>query len=1274
MKWVLIFFSFLHCFYLEAQSLGNIELSWTTKPLRYDETRIVAIPNFQPEGLVFSFENKSLLFSKKIAENSFSEESSLKCYEIITDEIEASELGILDPKNINESIDFKIKNVTFRDETSVVLSFNPIYKEGNVYKKVISFSYFFKESVNKKMFARATTGNLQNSVLRKGGWKKFYIEKSGVYKITKSFLSQLGIDVNADPRTLKIYGNGGAMIPLLNSENSNLDLQENAIQVIGEEDGVFDDSDYVLFYGLGMDKWSEENRTHNNLYADKSYYYITSGEDKGKRIQTKVQPVGSAHVFFDKYDFYAYHEVDKYNIGEFGRRWFGEELHLKSNYTFDFFVPNLVLGEEVVVNLSSVATSAKSSSMNVAINGTNQGLVTFLGISDLSTVKGQEGVFLTRYRENTSNTISVALSYNNNGIPSAKCYLDFLSITAKSNLIGYGKQFGFRINQVENKSPLIGQYNLKNVGSVSEIWDVTTFDAVSKINKGTENDFSFLSLIDKKVHEYVVVDPNDYYYPKFDETSNVVNQDLKGNLFLDENNQIKPLDYLIVTPRILKSQADRLADFHRNYSKLNVKVVTLDAIYNEFSTSKQDIGAIRNLVRYIYENAPEGKKINYLCLFGDASFDYKDRVKNNTNLVPNLQSLGSFTLSDSFVSDEFFGMMDPDEGRMTGTEGCDIAVGRILAKDILQAQQIVDKIIQYHDKKSVGKWRNNLVFLSDDVDKNSDATLQVNLNNMADAILANRPFFNAKKIFTDAYEQIITSGGQKYPKAKEEFLNSFSQGALAMIYIGHGGETGLASERLFELADIKALQNPYRFPLFMTVTCEFTRYDNPLKDTGGEIAFQNPQGGPVALISTSRLIYQFIGEQYNLLIAPYLFGYSDKGKVSIAEAVRLAKKESLNIGNHVISFIGDPAMKLAIPDPKAVITHINDEPIATYTGSLSALSKIKISGEIQDDKGQLQKDFYGELFVSIFDKFIDKNTLANDGILPKLSFKSMGETIFRGNANAKEGKFEFNFVVPKDIAIPLGNGKASFYVAEETGIKDKTGHDLNIKVGGINQNAPEDNIPPKMQLYINDKNFVVGSIVNQKPVLIVELQDENGINTAGGIGHDIVVFLDGDETKPIILNDFYNSVKDDYTKGVVNYQFSKLAPGIHTLTVKAWDVYNNMVSSDLKFVVIDDSDLVLTNVLNYPNPFVNYTEFWFTHNKPFEPLEVQVQVMTITGKIVWTKNQTVSTTGFLSRDLIWNGKDDFGDKIGKGVYLYKLSVKSIVSNKKAEKIEKLVIF
>ena len=261
----------------------------------------------------------------------------------------------------------------------------------------------------------------------------------------------------------------------------------------------------------------------------------------------------------------------------------------------------------------------------------------------------------------------------------------------------------------------------------------------------------------------------------------------------------------------------------------------------------------------------------------------------------------------------------------------------------------------------------------------------------------------------------------------------------------------------------------------------------------------------------------------------------------------------------------------------------------------------------------------------------------------------------------------------KDIKIPVGNGKIGFYSKEDNVLEDNAGADLNVRVGGVNVNAPQDNVAPEVQLYLNDINFVAGGTTNQSPVLIVFAQDENGINTAGGIGHDIVVYLDGDETNPITLNDFYQTEKDDYTKGKLQYQFKNLAPGMHTLTVKVADVYNNITVKELHFFVADDAELKLTNVLNYPNPFVNYTEFWFTHNKPFEPLEVQVQVLTVTGKIVWTKNQTVTTEGFTSRSLIWDGKDDFGDKIGKGVYVYKLTVKSTTTNKKVEKFEKLVI-
>ena len=334
---------------------------------------------------------------------------------------------------------------------------------------------------------------------------------------------------------------------------------------------------------------------------------------------------------------------------------------------------------------------------------------------------------------------------------------------------------------------------------------------------------------------------------------------------------------------------------------------------------------------------------------------------------------------------------------------------------------------------------------------------------------------------------------------------------------------------------------------------------------------------------------------------------------------------------------------------------------------------MKITGEVTDENNNPLPTYTGELAVQIFDKNITRTTFNNDNNAPAINFTTLGETIFRGNASVRNGQFEFGFVVPRDITIPVGNGRISFYSKRNQIFLDKTGFDNTIKVGGINENAAPDNVGPQVKLYMNDQTFVSGGITNESPIFLAFLEDENGINTASGIGHDIVAILDGDETNPYKLNDYYETELDNYKNGKLKYPFRNLAKGLHTILFKAWDVYNNFVTAEIQFIVVGDESIVINNVLNYPNPFVNYTQFWFSHNRPYEPLEVQVQVLTITGKVVWTKNQTVATEGFLSRDITWDGKDDFGDRIGKGVYIYKLTVKSVLTNSQTHKFEKLVI-
>ena len=1269
---ILTSFFIVNTLLLIAQEQHSITVPWIEKRELSFGNFGFNIPQFSGESFNFDSGKKALTYNLRVSLTNLVNENALQITNLVYEPIQNSELGDLAINEIPSSLKYTFTSSIARDKYYGLITISPIIKEGSSYKKLKSFSYSINEIASRTALASNNVEPLSNSVLSSGNWYRFYVQKSGVYKISKSFLQSLGLATNVDPRKIKIYGNGGRMVPLSNAISYPMDLAENAIQFIGEEDGVFDNQDYILFYAEGVDNWSDENKTNINLYANKSYYYVTAQGEDGKRILEMTQPSSNATTNITTFDDYQFHEVDNFNIVKLGRIWFGEQFGFEDSQEFDFTFPNIASASPIQVSVHGAAVSSIGTNFKIESGNQLVGNLFFAGIPAGSSAEAVDGTL--NGNATATENITIKISYENNGVPSSKGYLDYINLTAKRNLQGYNKQFRFQYN-LASTSIGVGEYKISNAASIKQIWDITNIYNVTKVENTDQSNFSFKALMGE-VRKYIAVDNNDYFSPQKESQTKVTNQNLKGTIFNTAQNQFRDIDYLIITPKFLNAQAEKLAAFHRNYSNLNVKVVNLETIYPEFSSGKQDVAAIRNFVKYVYFNASSpANRVKYVNLFGDASYDFKDRIQNNTNIVPIYHALNSYSAGESaFCSDDFFGLMDENEGNVINYfGGIDIAVGRMIVSSISQADEMVNKVIEYHDIKSYGSWRNNYVAISDDSDKTPDAQLQERQNQLSDIVATQKPFINIKKILLDSYQQETSSGGNRYPKAREEIFSSFEKGALVFNYLGHGGEDGLSGERIWEKSDGQNLANRYRYPLFITITCDFSRFDNPYRATAGEYTYWNPKGGAISMLTTIRSIGQSTAQDFNDRIAQYLFSYNSNDYTPIAEALRLAKNSSPNSSTNVVFYIGDPALMLAIPKPKIVLTKVNDVAITQPIEDLQSLAYVKLTGEVQDENGALITSYNGDLSVNIFDKSINRSTLDNDGYSPTINFNILGETIFRGNASVNNGNFEFGFVVPRDIRIPLGNGRISFYAKRNQLLLDKTGYNTDIKIGGINTNAVADNTGPTVKLFMNDETFVNGGITNDSPFLLAILQDEHGINTASGIGHDIVGILDGDETKPYIMNDYYETELDDYTKGRVRFPYRNLAAGLHTLTFKAWDVYNNPITAEIQFVVVGDDKIELSHVLNYPNPFVSYTEFWFSHNKPFEPLEVQVQVMTITGKIVWTKNQTVTTDGFLSREITWDGKDDFGDRIGKGVYIYKLTVKSTLSNKKTEKIEKLVI-
>lgn len=1257
-----------------SQYRGDVTIDWTENNSSFSVNTKSQVPTFKGESYFYDAYNQALYYSLNLQINTELDAKNIQVTNIVYESIPPSYIGNLNPLNIPASVKMNLYSTKSRNIIKNFLRISPIIKDNSGYKRIKSFAYTVNSSFTKKNISKKNNTGIINSVLSTGDWYRFYIEKSGVYKISKNFIEQLGINLSGiDPKKIKIYGNGGRMLPLANSGYYSADLTENAIQIRGENDGVFDSDDYILFYGEGISNWNEESQTHVNLYDTKSYYYINIQGNDGKRITDISQPAGSSTTTISSYDDYQFHEIDLTNISQVGRQWVGEAFEINENQEFSFDFPNIDTSVPANLNISFASAAYTPTSFKVAANGIDIGTVSFIPL-----LSGKEKQYDSQKLSNTSFTassnIKIKLTYDNNGVPGSKGFLDFIQLKAKSKLQGSGKQFHFQYDLASSNLGVVS-YNFSNASSISQIWNITDIYNVTKTENKDGNLFSFKANLGE-LQKYIAVDVNDYYTPLKENKSKIANSNIKGTVFKNAQGQFEDIDYVIITPDFLRAQAEKLANFHRANSKLHVKVLTLESIYHEFSSGKQDIAAIRNCIKYIYTNASsDDKRVQYVNLFGDASFDYKNRILNNNNIVPIYEALISNTIGEaSFASDDFYGLMDDTEGNITNNYGgVDIAVGRMLVSSTTQADEMVNKVFEYYDKKAYGSWRNNYVTIADDADKSSDATLQSRQNTLADEIKIQKPFLNIHKIFLDAYTQEASAGGERYPKAKSEFYNEFSKGTLVFNYLGHGGEDGLASERIWDKTDSQSLANQYKYPLFITITCEFSRFDNPSRPTAGEYIYWNPKGGAISLISTIREIGQYSAENFNDVFAKNLFSYGSNQYVSIAEALRVSKNENPNAATNVVLYLGDPALFLAIPKPKVILTKVNDIPINQTIPDFKSLAKMKISGEVTDENNVRIANYDGAVSAILFDKSTTKSTLNNDGNSPSMNFTTLGEAIFRGNASVTNGQFECSFIVPKDIRIPVDNGKISFYAQKNQILGDVTGYDTTIKIGGINENAAADNNSPKVKLYMNDETFVSGGITNESPVFIAYMEDENGINTASGIGHDIVAVLDGDVSNPTVLNDYYQTELDSYSKGNLHFPFRNLKTGLHTISFTVWDVYNNPTTSEIQFFVVGDETMTLTNVLNYPNPCVNYTEFWFTHNKPNEPLEVQVQVLTITGKVVWTKNQTITTAGFLSREITWDTRDDFGNRLGKGVYVYKLTVKATFSNKKVEKIEKLVI-
>lgn len=1084
-------------------------------------------------------------------------------------------------------------------------------------------------------------GQIQ-SVLSTGNWYKFAITETGVYTINGSDLESHGIPIaDIDPTKIRLYGKSGGLLPQANNAIRSIDLEELSIKIMEGGDNSFDTSDKILFWAEGPDKihFNEDAQLfsyENNVYSDTSYYFLNLDQAIGKRIVEASEIMGSYPIINSSFHYFV-HETDQFNILKSGRNWYGEKFDGQLDQTFTTNISNWVIGSSAKIYSSVMASSFDGSKFTVSIKGTNVGIHQIASIPQSQySIKGIE--------ENETFTFNLPI---NDGSE-----LDVNYVFEKQNGLGYLNYFLIQIEKqiilensfeeiiIPTQGELISSLNGTVASSSVELWNVSNFANIKKVTTQLNNNLLNANIETDTTVNLLLVDPNaTFVTPLFIKKIN--NQNLHG---------ISNIDLLIITSPEFLNQAQLLKS-HKLTQGISAEVVTTHQVYNEFSSGRQDITAIRDLAKYLYDNAG----LKHLLLFGKGTYDYKNISGKGNSFVPIYESRNSLSPLYTYGSDDFLGFMEEEEGEweesLNGDHTLDIGVGRLPIKSMEDAEAVVNKIIKYHTNSTIGGWKKKIFFIAEDGDFNIHQRDAERLSTLIDTTYS---LFDPQKIYIDAYPIESLPGGKRAPLVNDAISNAFENGAFIVNYTGHGSEDQWAKSNVFNRDMIEDLSNHTFYPLMVTATCEFGRHDDANQISAGEALVIKPNAGAIGLITTSRPV--FASSNYKLNLAFYSNVLATKNGIykTLGEVFIETKNNSLSgPNNRNFSLLADPSLKLSYPKKFIQLDSLNGA-VLQETDTIKALEKVLFTGSLRSSDGAKLTSYNGEVSITFFDRPTEKLTLGNFGAPFKYSDRD--NAMFVGKSTALNGDFQFAFIAPLDISYQFKEGKISMY-ATATDSTDANGASISINIGGTAPNPIIDTTSPKISLFMEDTTFQNNALVSANSLLIAHITDESGINLSKSqVGHHITYTLDGSE--PISLNDYFEYDLDSYQSGKLLFPLNDIAPGEHIIHVQTWDVYNNMAEKEINFKVASNQEVFITNASVYPNPIREQATFTFKHNLSGSDITVILTIINRSGQTVFTRETEYYNSNPVIDDISWNGRNATGKKLTEGLYIYQLNIRS----------------
>ena len=1030
------------------------------------------------------------------------------------------------------------------------------------------------------------------------------------------------------------------------------------------EVAVWRSADYLLFYGKGPRKWeysfSDKSFIHtNNPYSNYGYYFVTEKETTGRTMEKAASAAG-ATLQVTTFDDYVLHEEELVSVNSSGRELYGESFTSTLSRDFTISVPGIT-NDEGKATLSFISRGNGTITMNVDGNALISGSV--------SVPSDEYEVARELYRERAwmadkGETVKVNIGYSTTGHKNV--HLNYFRLQMKRQLKVYDNYTFFRSLSARGNA---SRFVIQGADASTLVFDVT--DGVNPQQmetslNGTELSFSIPA--SASLREFVVVKPSQIKAPVT--VGEVANQNLHA---------LPQQDMIIIAQPNFTTQAERLAEAHRTKDNLTVRVVTPESIYNEFSSGTPDATAYRRFMKMFYDRkTSEADAPKYLLLFGDGSFDNRKLTSawksvDMSNMLLTYQTENSLS-SQSYVIDDYFGFLDDaDNKKSLQNKKLCLGIGRFPIRTVEQATQMVDKVISYMENKNTGSWKNNLCFMADD-GSNTDGFMTEHMefaDQLAGYVESEHPEFLVNKLYYDAYKKDMTAG--TYPDVRSGLQKLLKDGLLLFNYTGHGGTTALSDEKVLTQTDINQFTYTH-LPVWVTATCDFTRFDD-LNTSAGEDVFLNKSSGGIALFTTVRVAYSRPNFPINDNVIRNLFERNNGRRRTLGEVMQATKNTLSSVYKLGFCLIGDPAVKMAYPEFGMKVTTVNGQSVDGNSISFKALEKITVEGEVLDVSGQLVTDFTGIVNPTVKDSKVTVTCLKNSNKddSPAFTFTDYPNTIFIGNDSVRNGKFSFTFTVPKDISYSNLQGKMNLYAVDTESGNEAQGNFDNFIVGGTSDTAETDTIGPEIRaLYLNDTTFVDGGQVNTTPYFFAELWDKSGVNITGSsVGHDMMLVIDESTVLSYNLNSYYELLPGEDGTGIVKFPIPALEPGKHTAEFWVWDILNNSTVRTFTFEVVEGLKPFLFDVIATPGIAREQVTFHLMHNRPESRMRVGIMVYDLAGRQLW-KHEESGTSGLFENYTVSWDLTSGGARMRPGVYIYRAAI-STDNSKDATKARKFII-